>query len=210
MLSTQLQSQPQADAEPTAPRQAAPAQHTQPLCHFVTGARGSGRTRHILGRLREIAAIAPPDAGTATIAVLLAGDGRTRAETLAAAFPGLVLRRLFLPCQCCPELARLPSALLSAKEANPGIKQIFIEVPDFAAPRLIEEFDQSPAWPRKVVVCMSAAWGKALRLGALPPLYAALVATADTLVEPAGQSPAGRAARDENSPTAAPFDLSLP
>ena len=182
----------------------------QPLCHFVTGARGSGKTRHILECLRKIAATESATGGN--VAVMLAEQGRTRAESLSAAFPGLVLRKLFLPCQCCPELAQLPSALRAAWETNPRLEQIFVEAPDVAAARFLEEFDAVLGWPRKVVTCVSASWCKARRLGMLTPFQAALLEKADVLVE-AGEllsaEGGAHAARDENSPTAAPFDLSL-
>lgn len=178
-----------------------------PLCVFVTGPRDSGKTRHILNNLRKIAATAHTPEGT--VAVLLAEEGRTRAETLSAAFPGLVLRRLFLPCQCCPELARLPAALRSVREANPRIEQVFIEVPDIAALRFLAEFDAVIGWPRRVVTCMSAAWAKARRLQMLPPFQTALLEAADVVIEPE-QGSAAPLAPGHDSQTVAPFDLSLP
>lgn len=177
-----------------------------PSCVFVTGPRDSGKTRHILKNLRKIAATAHTPEGT--VAVLLAEEGRTRAETLSAAFPGLVLRRLFLPCQCCPELARLPAALRLVREANPRIEQIFIEVPDVAALRFLAEFDAVIGWPRRVVTCMSAAWAKARRLQMLPPFQAALIEAADVVIEP-DQVSAAPQPQGHDSQTVAPFDLFL-
>ncbi|MDF9827160.1 hypothetical protein M2103_000788 [Ereboglobus sp. PH5-5] len=185
-----------------------PPAHPGPLCTFVSGPRDSGKTRHILEHLRRTVATSHTPEGT--VAVLLAEAGRTRAETLSAAFPGLILRRLFLPCQCCPELARLPAALRATKEANPRLEQVFIEVPDIAALRFLDEFDAVVGWPRNVVLCLSAAWAKARRLDMLLPFQSALIERADTIIEHEGNPLAQQLLRTDNSPTTAPFDLTLP
>lgn len=178
-----------------------------PVCTFVSGPRDSGKTRHVLECLRRIATTARTPEGT--VAVLLAEEGRTRAESLSAAFPGLVLRRLFLPCQCCPELARMPAALRAVKDANPRLERVFLEVPDIAALRFMEEFDTVIGWPRSLVVCLSAAWVKARRLNMLSPFQIALIERADVFVEPKQVQPAHRTVPD-GIQTVAPFDLSLP
>lgn len=168
---------------PSQPPENASRPAAPPAVTFVTGPRDSGKTRYILECLRNIAT-GRSNADTKGIAaVLLAEEGRTRAETLSAAFPGLVLRRLFLPCQCCPELARLPSALRATCEANPRLEQIFIEVPDVTAMRFLEEFDQMIGWPRTLVVSLSAAWHKARRLEMLLPTQSVLLEKADVVIE---------------------------
>lgn len=182
------------------------SQPSGPICTFVSGPRDAGKSRHILECLRKIAATAHTPEGT--VAVLLAEEGRTRAESLSAAFPGLILRRLFLPCQCCPELARLPAALRAIKDANPRLERVFIEVPDIAALRFLEEFDAVIGWPRSLVVCLSAAWCKARRLEMLSPFQSALIEQADLFVEPELNPPTQRIL-SEDTPTVAPFDMSL-
>jgi hypothetical protein len=177
-----------------------------PVCIFVSGPRDSGKTRYILECLRKIAGTSHASEGT--VAVLLAEEGRTRAESLSAAFPGLILRRLFLPCQCCPELARLPAALRAIRDANPRLERVFIEVPDVAALRFLEEFDEVIGWPRTLVTCLSAAWFKARRLEMLSPFQHALIERADMLLEP-DQSGTTQRLHSESTPTVAPFDMTL-
>jgi DNA-binding transcriptional LysR family regulator len=181
-------------------------QRVVPVCTFVAGPRDSGKTRHILECLRKIAGTSQAPVGT--VAVLLAEEGRTRAESLSAAFPGLILRRLFLPCQCCPELARLPAALRAIREANPRLERVFIEAPDIAALRFLEEFDGVIGWPRTLVTCLSAAWFKARRLDMLSPFQHALIERADVLLEPE-QCRTTQRVHSENMPTVAPFDMTL-
>lgn len=196
---------------PQYPSQDFPPPHAvRARCIFVTGPRNSGKTLHILQSLRRIAATAHTPEGT--VAVLLAEDGRTRSENLSAAFRGLILRKLFLPCQCCPELARLPANLRAIADANPRLEQVFIEVPDVPALRFIQEFDETLGWPRSVALCISPAWAKARRIGLLSPFQNLLFDTADEIVESqpsASQDPADAHRRADPSPTTAPFHMTL-
>lgn len=181
-----------------------------PHCTFVTGPRNSGKTRYILGALRKIAMTSRTPEGT--VCALLAEDGRTRSENLTAALAGLILRKLFFPCQCCPELARLPANLRAIAAANPRLEHVFIEIPDVAALRIIEEFDSVMGWPRSVVACINPAWAKARRLGMLSPFQSALLDMAGEIIisELPPESPALAKRDKEPSPTTAPFHLTLP
>ncbi len=119
-----------------------------PACVFVTGPRGSGKTRWIQ---QCIGAIRSRDSATAC-ALLLAEEGRTRMERFAAEVPGVTMRKFSLPCLCCPAAADFPSEVRRLSEANrPNF--IFVELPALAAAGLIAEFDRCLRWKRTVVVC---------------------------------------------------------
>ena len=119
-----------------------------PGCVFVTGRRGTGKTRWLQAR---IAALPPAECG-----VVVMEEGRTRWEKFAAASPGLAVEKLFPPCICCPGLAGLSRAVRALAE-RAGMRRIFIELPLIATPGLLAEFDRDPAWPRELVLLRPAA-----------------------------------------------------
>ena len=180
-------------------------------CTFVTGPRGAGKTSFIQQHLRSLATAQNHNPARGTVGVLLAEEGRVRSESLSSCLPGLVLRRLILPCHCCPELARLPSVVRSLVEANPQLGHIFIEVPDVTALRFLSEFDSSVGWERSMVLCINQAWAKGRRIQMLAPHQIALFDMANEIV--GDDSPVSDRARamahEHPSPTTAPFHLSL-
>jgi hypothetical protein len=152
-----------------------------PRCVFVTGPRGSGKTRWMQLRIRELAQ-KPPGA---RCAVLLAEEGRTRMERFAQGTPGVSVRRLLLPCTCCAALADLPGALC-ALVASVRPNWVFIEVPALAAAGLLAEFDRNLGWPRELAVCLDRAWETARLEHALSPFHMGLLERADQVLTNAG------------------------
>jgi Ni2+-binding GTPase involved in maturation of urease and hydrogenase len=147
-----------------------------PRIVIVTGPRGAGKTRWIQRCIRDLL----EQCTEARCAVLLAEEGRARMEQFCAGFPGTALRKLSLPCLCCPAAADLPAAvraLVSESRAD----WIFVEVPAVAANGLLAEFDQQVGWPRSIVVCLNAAWAKAARSGMLSFFQSCLLDSADAV-----------------------------
>lgn len=152
-------------------------QHAPPRCVFVTGPPGAGKTRWLRAQIRD----AITDKPGARCTVLLSEEGRTRWERFAQSTPGLSVRRLALPCPCCPALADLPGAvhaLLVA--ARPD--WLFFEVPALAAKGILADFDRTFGWPRGVVVCLDQAWTRALQDQRLLPFHLAMLELADRVV----------------------------
>ena len=163
-----------------------------PHCVFVSGPPRAGKTRWLQQRIRTLAA-GPP---AARCAVLLAEEGRTRWENFAREVPLLAVRRLVLPCLCCPALANLPSAVQSLA-ASTGADWLFVEVPAIAAAGVIAEFDRALGWPRQVVICPGAAWEAAPRSAELPFFLSNLLSLADTVVTRPPESQSGGVAPAE-------------
>ena len=171
-----------------------------PRCVFVTGPRGAGKTRWLQERIRSLAGESPP----VRCAVVLAEEGRSRWENFVREIPGLSVRRLVLPCLCCPALADLP-AVVQSLTASTGAARLFVEVPAVAAAGFIAEFDQVLGWPRRVVLCPGAAWTRAPRHADLPLFLSNLLALADTVVAPSPAGGAGQPALAASlQPTRAP------
>ena len=148
-----------------------------PRCAFVTGPRGAGKTRWLQLQIRDLAREHPG----AACGVLLAEEGRTRMERFSQEVPGVSVRRLLLPCMCCPGLADLPGALREMVAAvRPG--WIFLEVPALAAAAFMAEFDRVLGWPRELAVCLDPGWTMALRDDSLSPFQSALLGLADRVV----------------------------
>ena len=181
-------SAPTAEAAPP-PHEAVPAR--PPDCVFVVGPRGAGKTRWIQRRLLDLAA-GHPDFRAA---VLLAEEGRTRMERFALAHAGVAVRRLLLPCPCCPALAQLPTTVRDVV-ATSRAAALFIETPATAAPGLLAEFDRDPAWPRRLVVCLDAKWARLAERPDRPYFLSALLEKADEVIppEPFPAGPSGHGA----------------
>ena len=171
--------------------------NTLPHCVFVTGPRGAGKTRWLQQQIREIA-VNQPDS---RCAVLLAEEGRTRMEKFAKDTPGVTVRRLLLPCICCPILADLPGAL-RALVAAASAGSLFVEMPAMAAAGLVAEFDRVLSWPRELVVCLDRAWVKALLEQDLSPFQMVLLELADRVV--ASPTPGGVHCASMRSAASAP------
>lgn len=149
-----------------------------PRCTFVTGATGPGRSRWVEAFVNELRAAAPTTGG----AVLLAETGFAGARQFAKRVPGVEVRWLALPCQCCPWLADLPRVARACAEAS-GAAWVVIDVPPLAAAGLLAEFDRVLGWPREVVAWLNAEWARARREEKLSPFQANLLALAGRVVE---------------------------
>jgi len=154
-----------------------PAIDAVPQCAFVTGPRGAGKTRWVQRQVRGVIDEHPG----AHCAILLAEEGRTRMERFCKETPGVSVRRLLLPCMCCPGLADLSGVLRGLVAAvRPG--WLFVEVPALAAAGLLAEFDRVVGWPRKLDVCLDSGWTLALRDSSLAPFQLALLGLADLVI----------------------------
>lgn len=144
-----------------------------PVGIFVTGPDISARHRWI-GRELNV----PGRHALLTAELSGAELGRFRHE-----HPTTGLRRLFLPCACCPSLAHLP---MNARElvAAVGPERLFIDLPLLAVTGLISEFDEVLRWPRQLVVCLSPAWAVARARHELTPFQFGLLSQADLVVAP--------------------------
>ena len=163
--------------DPPAARGADQPPDALPRCEFVTGPRGAGKTRWVQRRIRELAEEHPG----VPCAVLLAEEGRTRMERFCRETQAVSVRRLLLPCMCCPGLADLPAAVADlVAAARPG--WVFVEAPALAASGLLADFDRALGWPRKLDVCLDRGWARALRDGSLAPFQLALLALADLVI----------------------------
>jgi hypothetical protein len=179
-------------AEPSSPRREAPLSGAPPHCVFVTGPRGAGKTRWLQLQIGDLSEKRPG----ARFAVFLAEEGRTRMEGFARNAPGLSVRRLLLPCPCCPALVDLPGALRElAATVSPD--WVFFEMPAIAAAGLLAEFDRALGWPRELAVCLDRAWTKAIQEKSLSPFQMALLELAGRVVpNPAGGQDAPGLPRD--------------
>ncbi len=155
---------------------------------FVSGPRGAGKTRWVQARIRELVG----RDRSVRCGVILAEDGHTRMERFAREVPGVAVRRVLLPCPCCPARAFLPDTIRQLA-AEPGVDWVFVEAPATAAAGLLGEFDRDLGWPREVVVCLDAKWEWLRHRPDLPPFLSALLAHAGTLVPPSSVAapPAG-------------------
>ncbi len=115
--------------------------------------------------------------------MVLAEDGHTRMERFVREVPGVAVRRVLLPCPCCPARAFLPDALRQLVGA-PGIDRVFVESPATAAAGLLGEFDRDLGWAREVVLCLDAKWEWLRHRPDLPPFLTALLAQTNLLVPP--------------------------
>lgn len=152
----------------------------RPRCVVVTGPRGAGKTRWVQERIRRLVAATP----ALRCGVLVAEEGRTRFERFARTIPGLVVRRVLLPCPCCPAQAFLPETV-RALIAETGAELVFLELPAVAAAGLLGEFDRELGWPREVVLAFDERWERLRREGDAPPFLAALAGSADRILGPA-------------------------
>ena len=163
---------------------------------FISGPRGAGKTHWVQERILALVAAHPG----IRCAVVLAEDGHTRMERFAHEVPGVAVRRVLLPCPCCPAQAGLPDAVRNLIGAT-GADWLFVEMPATAAAGLLGEFDRELGWTRQVVLCLDEKWERLSQRHDAPPFIAALMERAD-LVLPA--SPPGATPPKEGSHVAAP------
>jgi hypothetical protein len=116
--------------------------------------------------------------------VVLAEDGHTRMEQFAHEVAGVAVRRVLLPCPCCPARAFLPDTVRQLA-LETAATCIFVEVPTTAAAGLLREFDRELGWPRQLVLCLDAKWEQLRHRPDLPPFLTAILEQANTLVPPA-------------------------
>jgi hypothetical protein len=185
---------------------------TGPGCTFVAGPRGAGKTRWLQARVRELVAERPG----MRCGVVLAEEGHTRMERFSQEIPGVEVRRVFLPCPCCPARAGLPE-IVRRLAAEAGAAWIFVETPATAAIGLLGEFDRELGWSRRLVVCLDERWQRARLRTEGPPFLAALLERADTIVPPRprpGTAAAGGTGDDatlsRNTPETSTPNLILP
>lgn len=150
-----------------------------PRCVVVTGPRGAGKTRWVQERIRALTAASPG----LRCGVVLAEEGHTRFERFARTVPGLAVRRVLLPCPCCPAQAFLPEVVRTLV-AGTGVAQVLLELPAVAALGLLGEFDRELGWPRELVLVLDARWERLRHQGDAPPFLAALAGAADTIFAP--------------------------
>lgn len=146
---------------------------------WITGPRGAGKTRWLQARLRALREARPG----VRCAVLSLEDGRAQLEEFSRSAPGVTLGKLVLPCLCCPAAAGLPAAAAEMVRAT-GAEHLFIEAPAMAAAGLLQEFDQTLAWPREVVLCLDAKWAALRNRTDLPYFLAHLLTLAEVVVAP--------------------------
>lgn len=150
-----------------------------PRCVVVTGPRGAGKTRWVQERIRALVAATPK----LRCGVVLAEEGRRRFERFTRTVPGLAVRRVLLPCPCCPAQAFLPE-VVRALVTETGVAQVYLELPAVATLGLLGEFDRELGWPREVVLVLDARWERLRHQGDAPPFVAALAGAADTILAP--------------------------
>lgn len=143
---------------------------------FVTGPRGAGKTRWLQGCIDELRA----RNADARVAVLLCEEGRARMETFCADRAGVLHRKLFPSCICCPTTADLPGVLEDLIEAT-SAKWVFVELPILAAAGLLGEFDRILGWPRSLIVLLTPKWAEMVRSGMVSPFQSALIDSADAV-----------------------------
>lgn len=115
-------------------------------------------------------------------AVLAPEETAAAMERFARGAPWVSVRRLAVPCLCCPAAAGLPGLVRTlAEEGGPG--RLFVDLPVLAAASLLAEFDALVRWPREVVVCLDAGWTEARRAEALSYFQFRLLAAADRVID---------------------------
>lgn len=154
-----------------------------PHCVVVTGPRGAGKTRWLQHCIREVLAQRPG----VRCAILLAEEGRTRMEAYCADLPDVSLRKLFLPCLCCPGASDLSGAVGRLVEET-GPDWLFLELPVIAAPGLLAEFDRQVGIPRTVVMRLTPDWVRALEAGILSPFQSGMFDSADAVITTADEA----------------------
>jgi Ni2+-binding GTPase involved in maturation of urease and hydrogenase len=148
-----------------------------PQCVFVTGPRGAGKTRWVQENILKLVAAHPG----LHCAVVLAEDGHTRMERFAHEVPDVAVRRVLLPCPCCPAHAYLPETIRQLTSET-GADWLFVETPAVATAGLLGEFDRELGWPRQIVLCVDEKWERLRHRGDAPPFLATLSEHADLVV----------------------------
>lgn len=181
-------------------------QASPPSCFVLTGPRRALKTRWLQETIRTLRA----DHRGARIAVLTAEDDWAVLERFATIVPDVTVRRLFLPCPCCPPAADLPRCAQEIVAANQP-DWILIELPVLSAAGLLREFDVGLRWPREIVVCLDEQWATARQNGRLSDFQTQIVELADRLISPPdvrAHANAGQSLGNEKSPAVPVLTLS--
>jgi hypothetical protein len=107
----------------------------------VTGPRGAGKTRWIQSRILECLGQEPGG----QCGVVRAEDGHTRMEHFAHEVPDVAVRRVRLPCPCCPARACLLDTVRELVRATTAA-WIWVEASATAAAGLLRVFDRELGW----------------------------------------------------------------
>lgn len=145
-----------------------------PRCFVVTGPVRDVTWAWLEGNLRSARETQPG----CRIALLAADAPIGQLRRIAEELAPIEIRRLMVPCACCPALSDLPS---EAKELVDETKPdwLIIELPAMAATALLAHFDAALKWPREFVVCMDEKWEEARRNEQLTWFQAQLLNSAD-------------------------------
>jgi hypothetical protein len=150
-----------------------------PLCIVLTGPLAAPKTRWLQDTIHALRA----DHCGGRAAVLTAENDGAVMERFATIVPSVTVRRLFIPCPCCPPAADLPRYAQELVDASRP-DWLFIELPVLSAAGLLGEFDCGLCWPREIVVCLDERWSKAHQRGKLSEFQMRIVQLADRLVAP--------------------------
>ncbi len=154
-----------------------------PRCAVVTGPARKETWAWIERKLRSVR----EEQHGARLALLAADADIGQLRAIARSYAPVEIRRLMVPCACCPALTNLPS---DAQELVDEFKPdwLIIELPALAATALLAHFDSALHWPREFVVCLDDRWAAARRDDQLTWFQSQLLQSADRVAEP---NPAG-------------------
>lgn len=161
-----------------------PAPLVLPRCTIVTGPAGTGKARW----MQETIHFSRADAPAINCAVLVAPETAAEMERFARVVPRVNVRRLTLPCLCCPGAADLPRLVRALVEES-GADWLFVDLPALAATGLVAQSDALVRWPREIVVCLDAEWAEARRNDSLSFFQFQLITSADRIID--APAPAG-------------------
>ncbi len=149
-----------------------------PRCIIVTGPGHADKVSWLHETTHAIQAEQP----STHYAVLSVNKDAIGMERFAQAARGVTIRRLFLPCKCCPAAADLPRHVHTATEAI-DVDWVSLMLSVLAATGLIAEFDALVCWPREVVVCLGPDWTEARRADTLSFFQFRLITSANRVIE---------------------------
>lgn len=150
-----------------------------PQCVVVAGPARKETWAWIERKLRSVREAQP----AARLALLAADADVGQLRAIARSYAPIEIRRLMVPCACCPALTNLPSdARELAEEFKPD--WLIVELPVLAATALLAHFDSSLHWPREFVVCLDERWAAARRDDQLTWFQSQLLQSADLVADP--------------------------
>lgn len=149
-----------------------------PRCVVVAGPARKETWAWIERKLHSVREAYP----AARLALLAADADIGQLRAIARTYAPIEIRRLMVPCACCPALTNLPS---DAKELVDEFKPdwLIVELPALAATALLAHFDAALHWPREFVVCLDDRWAAARRDDLLTWFQSQLLQGADMVVQ---------------------------